>query len=55
MATWRLQLAAQNLRHTQESIARIADRSGYGSEEAFSRAFKRFSGSSPGAWRESTH
>ena len=53
MATWRLQLAAQKLRHTQESITRIADRTGYGSEEAFSRAFKRFAGRSPGAWRAS--
>lgn len=55
LARWRLQLAAQALRNTQESIVRIANRVGYGSEEAFSRAFKRFTGSSPALWRRQQH
>lgn len=51
LATWRLQLAAQALEHTQESVAQIAERSGFGSEEAFSRAFRRFAGEPPASWR----
>jgi AraC-like DNA-binding protein len=48
---WRIQLAAERLRTTQESLARIAERVGYESEAAFSRAFKREMGARPGAWR----
>lgn len=53
LATWRLHLAAQTLRDGRENIAVIAEQAGYGSEEAFSRAFKRCFGSSPAAWRKS--
>ena len=49
---WRLALAAQNLRSDREAIARVAERSGYESEAAFSRAFKREFGISPAAWRK---
>jgi AraC-like DNA-binding protein len=49
---WRLALAAQKLRSGREPIARVAERSGYESEAAFSRAFKREFGVSPAAWRK---
>jgi AraC family transcriptional regulator, alkane utilization regulator len=49
---WRLALAAQKLRSGRELIARVAERSGYESEPAFSRAFKREFGMSPAAWRK---
>ena len=50
---WRLALAAQMLRSSQEVVLRIAERSGYESEAAFSRAFKREFGMPPAAWRRS--
>jgi len=49
---WRLALAAPGLRSGREPIARIAERSGYESEAAFSRAFKREFGAPPAAWRK---
>jgi AraC family transcriptional regulator, alkane utilization regulator len=52
LATWRLHLAAQALRAGATSIAAISDEVGYGSEEAFSRAFKRCFGASPAVWRQ---
>ena len=52
LARWRLALSAQALRSGGESIGRIAERSGYDSEAAFSRAFKREFGMPPGAWRK---
>jgi AraC-like DNA-binding protein len=48
---WRLALAAQTLRSGREAIARVAERSGYDSESAFNRAFKREFGMPPAAWR----
>jgi AraC-like DNA-binding protein len=52
LTRWRLALAAQMLRAGGESIARIASRSGYESEAAFSRAFKREFGKPPASWRK---
>jgi AraC family transcriptional regulator, alkane utilization regulator len=49
---WRLALAARTLRSSRQAIARIAERSGYESEAAFSRAFKREFDVSPAAWRK---
>jgi AraC-like DNA-binding protein len=49
---WRLALAARELRSGSDSISRIAERSGYESEAAFSRAFKREFGTPPAAWRK---
>jgi AraC-like DNA-binding protein len=48
---WRLALAAHALRVAGDSVARVAARSGYRSEAAFSRAFKREFGVPPAAWR----
>jgi AraC-like DNA-binding protein len=52
LARWRLGLAAQALRSGSEAITRIAERSGYDSDAAFSRAFKRQFGLPPAAWRK---
>lgn len=51
LTTLRMQLAAERLRKTDDSIASIAAGVGYRSEAAFNRAFKRFSGFAPGHWR----
>lgn len=48
----RMRLAAWQLKYSSQSIARVAEASGYGSETAFSQAFKRTYGSSPSAWRK---
>lgn len=49
---WRLQRAKLRLGETDESIAEIAHGIGYGSEEAFSRAFRREFGMPPAQWHE---
>jgi AraC-like DNA-binding protein len=51
LARWRLQRAATLLTKQGIGVAQAAAESGYESEAAFSRAFKRFVGMSPGAWR----
>jgi AraC-like DNA-binding protein len=48
---WRLTVAAQALRETGRSIAAIAELVGYGSTEAFQKAFSRDRGVSPSAYR----
>ena len=52
LAGWRIQLAAERLRVGQESVPSVAAGVGYKSEAAFSRAFKRITGMTPGSWRE---
>jgi AraC-like DNA-binding protein len=52
LTNWRIQLAADRLRNGKDAIARIAVDSGYESEAAFNRAFKRVTGLTPGRWRE---
>jgi AraC-like DNA-binding protein len=52
LANWRMQLATTYLRNGTESIASVANRVGYDSEAAFSRAFKKAVGSPPSEWRE---
>ncbi len=47
----RLRLAARALRRQQHSIARISEQVGYSSESAFSQAFRRAYGISPGQYR----
>ena len=54
LAKWRMQIAANRLAQGDEKIAAIAESVGYDSEAAFNRAFKKFAGSSPGAWRDRT-
>ena len=53
LAQWRMQVAAQSLRTTSLSLARVAERVGYESEAAFSRAFKKAFGTAPATWRRS--
>lgn len=48
---WRMGLATGLLRTTTFSVAEIAERVGYESEAAFSRAFKRAFGRAPAHWR----
>jgi len=48
---WRMNLALTWLRNEGVTVVELADRLGYQSEAAFSRAFKRFIGVSPGAAR----
>lgn len=49
---WRMQVAAGRLRDTNGTVMEVALDVGYESEAAFSRAFKRVAGTSPGAWRK---
>jgi AraC-like DNA-binding protein len=51
LARWRMQVASGMLREGNATVAEIAAEVGYESEAAFSRAFKRVVGVSPGAWR----
>ena len=53
LANSRMQVATQKLRSTSASLAQIADMVGYGSEAAFSRAFKKSFGSAPATWQRS--
>ena len=53
LASWRMQLAAQELRNTSASLAQVAEIVGYESEAAFSRAFKKAFGAAPATWRRS--
>ena len=53
LTEWRMHLADDLLRTTDLSVSAISRRIGYESEEAFSRAFRRGHGASPGAWRSS--
>jgi AraC-like DNA-binding protein len=48
---WRMRIAQDLLATTEVTVAAIARRVGYDSEEAFSRAFKRAHGQSPSTWR----
>ncbi|HYH13102.1 MAG TPA: AraC family transcriptional regulator [Thermomicrobiales bacterium] len=51
VARWRMQVAVVALREEHATVGELADRLGYRSEAAFSRAFKRVIGVSPGAVR----
>jgi AraC-like DNA-binding protein len=51
LTVWRMHVAGELLQSSELSVAAIARRVGYDSEEAFSRAFKREQGAPPSAWR----
>ncbi|CAM8673813.1 cupin domain-containing protein [Kluyvera sp. M-M157-B] len=51
----RMRLAVQYIGQEQQAIETVALKLGYGSVAAFSRAFKRVVGHSPGALREAEH
>ncbi|CDF85607.1 DNA-binding domain-containing protein, AraC-type [Pseudomonas knackmussii B13] len=51
LTLWRMHVAAQLLREGRGNVAQIGFAVGYESEAAFSRAFKRQFGTSPGTWR----
>jgi AraC-like DNA-binding protein len=51
LTRWRMELAARNLRETDDPVGSIAHRVGYESEFAFSRAFSRLRGRPPGRYR----
>ena len=50
---WRLALAADRLRDSDETIAAVSRTVGYSSPFTFSTAFKRQHGQSPLGWRQS--
>jgi AraC-like DNA-binding protein len=52
LTQWRMQVASGLLRETSAKLLEVAANVGYESEAAFSRAFKRVAGRSPGAWRK---
>ena len=51
LAKWRMQIASELLSGGSTNIATVAAETGYGSEAAFSRAFKKMVGMPPSAWR----
>ena len=52
LARWRLTVAARLLEDKNVSIEQAGTEVGYESEAAFNRAFKKFVGTTPGAWRK---
>jgi len=55
LTRWRMQIARIQLQESPDSLAVLAARFGYQSEAAFSRAFKREFGVSPGSVRHATY
>ena len=53
LTRWRMQIAADRLRNSNDSVLLIAMSLGYVSESAFGKAFKRFSGYSPRRYNQS--
>ncbi|HWL88232.1 MAG TPA: AraC family transcriptional regulator [Polyangiaceae bacterium] len=51
LSRWRMTIACTALKHSDESLVDIASRTGYLSDTAFSIAFKRWTGQSPGRFR----
>ena len=51
LTNWRMQVAANQLLSTTDSVMAVANRVGYDSEAAFSRAFKKVVGAPPSEWR----
>jgi len=53
LTRWRMHRAAYYLRTEQLNIPQVADRVGYESDATFAKAFKRYIGTSPAAYRRS--
>ena len=51
---WRMHMAVTSLKEGGAPLGELANLVGYQSEAAFSRAFKRFIGTSPGAARRTS-
>lgn len=51
LAQWRMQVATRLLERGEDGVAGVAAAVGYGSEAAFSRAFKKLVGVPPATWR----
>lgn len=51
VAKWRIHVASRLLKHTDNTISKIASQVGYENLAAFNRAFKRHLDMPPGAWR----
>jgi AraC-like DNA-binding protein len=51
LTDWRMALACERLRDSNDGIAAIAQSLGYASEFSFAAAFKRHEGIAPGRWR----
>ncbi len=51
LTRWRMTTAARMLRESEETLSAVAARTGYGSEYAFAKAFKRAYGMAPGGYR----
>jgi AraC-like DNA-binding protein len=54
LTDWRMALARERLRDTDDRLAAVARSLGYRSEFAFAAAFKRHHGAAPGRWRAAT-
>ncbi|NOU13251.1 MAG: AraC family transcriptional regulator, partial [Methylococcaceae bacterium] len=52
LTTWRMQIASSWLKESGMTVERVAERCGYDSVSAFSKAFKRSFGMSPGCYRK---
>ena len=51
LTEWRMALARERLRDSDDRLAAVAQSLDYGSEFAFAAAFKRHHGTAPGRWR----
>ena len=51
---WRMQQARRLLRETRLPVEQVAEEAGYASVPAFSRAFKKTTGLSPGSARRAS-
>lgn len=51
LTRWRMTTAAKLLRESDTPLSIVADRTGYGSEYALGKAFKREYGQAPGSYR----
>ena len=52
LTRWRMHIAARLLQQSKTSLLEVANKSGYDSEIAFHRAFKRVTGRTPGSVRK---